>query len=250
LGVPPRLYNQVVRAFAKKHMPLNSTAENARLYALVNAGMADAAIVAWSAKYTYDLWRPVIGIRHHEAGFGRGTGASDGPSGPQCDPAWAPLGRPGTNTLGDFTKTPDFPAYPSGHAIFGAVAFKLAAQFYAEKAGVPFPVAFKETEFEFVSDEYNGVSRDPRGDVRPYHERSLTLGYAVVENALSRVWLGVHWRFDGLGAKLPDELVGITHPRPLPGDPSAPDDPATEKKLGGVPAGLKIAGEIFPTFFR
>jgi membrane-associated phospholipid phosphatase len=248
LGVPPRLYNQVVRAFARKHMPLNTPADNARLYALINAGMADAGVVAWSAKYEYDLWRPVVGIRQHESGFGPGTGSSDGPNGGNCDPGWAPLGRPGTNTPGDFTKTPDFPAYPSGHATFGAVAFKLAALFYAQKAGVTFAEAFKETLFDFVSDEYNGVNGDPRGDVRPYHERWLTLGYAVAENALSRVWLGVHWRFDGVGAILPSDLVGITKPRAIPKDPSAPDLP-NENQLGGVPAGLKIADEVFTAHF-
>ncbi len=250
LGVPPRLYNQIVRAFAAQHMPTITTAENARLYALINAGMADAAIVAWSAKYHYDLWRPVVGIRQHEAGFGHGTGSSDGPNGANCDPGWAPLGRPGTNTPGDYTKTPDFPAYPSGHATFGAVAFKLAAQFYAAKSGLTFNKAFKDTLFDFVSDEYNGVNADPHGDVRPYHTRQLTLGYAVAENALSRVWLGVHWRFDGLGTTLPDDLAGITKPRNIPADPAAAHALPNEKKIGGVPAGLKIAGEVFAGHFN
>jgi membrane-associated phospholipid phosphatase len=250
LGVPPRLYNQVVRAFADQHMPGNMLAENARLYALVNAGMADAAIVAWSAKYHYDLWRPVVGIRQHDAGFGHGNGSSDGPNSANCHPGWAPLGRPGTNTPHDLTKTPDFPAYPSGHATFGAVAFKLAAKFYAEKAGMTFNKAFKETLFDFVSDEYNGVNMDPHGDVRTYHRRQLTLGYAVAENALSRVWLGVHWRFDGMGVELPADLTGITLPRKIPRDPAAPDAALNEKRLGGVPAGLMIADEVFAAHFK
>ncbi len=250
LGVPPRLYNQVVRAFAQQHMPLNTTADNARLFALINAGMADAAIVAWSAKYHYDLWRPVVGIRQHEAGFGHGTGSSDGPNSNNCDPGWAPLGRPGTNTPGDYTKTPDFPAYPSGHATFGAVAFKLAAQFFAERTGISFDQAFKQTVFDFVSDEYNGINADPHGDVRPYHMRQLTLGYAVAENALSRVWLGVHWRFDGIGTSVPDDLAGITLPRKIPNDPAKPNALPNEKMIGGVPAGLKIADEVFANHFN
>lgn len=250
IGVPPRLYNQVVRAFAAQHMQDNTIAENARLYALVNAGMADAAIVAWSAKYSYDLWRPVVGIRHHETGFGPGNGSSNGPNAANCDPGWAPLGRPGTNTPGDFTKTPDFPAYPSGHATFGAVAFKIPALFFAEKTGKTFDVAFKETVFSFVSDEYNGVNLDPAGDVRPFHNRQLTLGYAVAENALSRVWLGVHWRFDGMGAVLPADLTGITLPRKIPKDPADPDPAIDETRLGGVPVGLAIADQVFGAHFR
>jgi hypothetical protein len=250
LGVPPRLYNQVVRAFAETHMAANTIVQNARLYALINAGMADAAIVAWSAKYHYDLWRPVIGIREHDSGFGPANGSGTGPTSVFCDPGWAPLGRPGTNTPGDFTKTPDFPAYPSGHATFGAVAFKLAAKFYAEQYGKTFEVAFKETKFDFISDEYNGVNQDPHGDARPRHSRTLTLGYAVAENALSRVWIGVHWRFDGMGAKLPDDLKGITMPRKIPNDPATPDPALDEAKLGGVPAGLKIADEVFAGHFQ
>ena len=76
LGVPPRLYNQVVRTFVEQNGG-NTAAENAKLFAMINVGMADAAIVAWSAKYhaEYDLWRPVVGIRSHDNGFGKGHGS-------------------------------------------------------------------------------------------------------------------------------------------------------------------------------
>jgi vanadium chloroperoxidase len=245
LGVPPRLYNQVVRAFAAQHMATNSVADNARLYALVNVGMADAAIVAWSAKYAYDFWRPVVGIREHDAGFGPGNGSGAGVTSSFCDPAWAPLGRPATNKPGEFFRTPDFPAYPSGHATFGAVSLKLAALFLAQKAGVSFATAFRGTAFDFVSDEYNGVNMDPKGDARPYHRRNFTLAEAVVQNALSRVWLGVHWRFDGMGAVAPDDLAGTQ----IPTDPAIAHAGPDEKTIGGVPAGLTIADEVFAGSF-
>jgi hypothetical protein len=35
---------------------------NARLFALLNIAMADAAICAWDAKYAFDFWRPVTAI--------------------------------------------------------------------------------------------------------------------------------------------------------------------------------------------
>lgn len=244
LGVPPRLYNQIVREFVKQHGSTNTPAENARLFALVNAGMADAAIVAWSAKYCFDLWRPVVGIREHDMGFGSGPGShsSTGVISPECDPMWAPLGRPGTNKPGDFTKTPDFPAYPSGHATFGAVALKLTAKFFADKMKKPVRKIMNDITFTFVSDEFNGANKDPNGDVRVHHLRVLTLRDAIVENALSRVYLGVHWRFDGLGAVAPDGLEGD-----IPADPAAGSKlaKATEKMLGGVPIGLKIADDIY-----
>jgi vanadium chloroperoxidase len=207
--------------------------------------MADAAIVAWSAKYAYDLWRPVVGIREHDAGFGPANGSGPGVVSSFCDPAWAPLGRPATNTLGEFFRTPDFPAYPSGHATFGAVAFKLTALFHAQKAGISFADAFGARPFDFVSDEYDGVNRDPKGDARPYHRRSFTLAEAVLQNAISRVWLGVHWRFDGIGAVLPDDLVGT----PIPTDPATGHAGPDEKTIGGVPAGLTIAAEVFGNAF-
>lgn len=40
-----------------------STVENASLFGLLAVSMADVAIVAWDAKYAYDLWRPVTAIR-------------------------------------------------------------------------------------------------------------------------------------------------------------------------------------------
>ena len=51
--------------------------------------------------------------------------------------------------------------------------------------------------FEFVSDEFNGENVGAAG-IRPKHTRTLTVKGAIDENVLSRVYLGVHWKFDGL----------------------------------------------------
>jgi hypothetical protein len=45
----------------KKELPL---AECARLFALLNMSLANAYIVNWDAKYTYNFWRPVTAIRN------------------------------------------------------------------------------------------------------------------------------------------------------------------------------------------
>ena len=51
--------------------------------------------------------------------------------------------------------------------------------------------------FTFVSDEYNGITRDNRGRVRPLLPRSYSsLSQAEEENGQSRIYLGVHWGFD------------------------------------------------------
>jgi hypothetical protein len=40
-----------------------TTAENARLFALLNLSFADSVIAFYDAKYTYNFWRPVTAIR-------------------------------------------------------------------------------------------------------------------------------------------------------------------------------------------
>lgn len=190
IGVPPRLYNQAVRAMADAAagaaVPGSREALHARLFAAVNAGMADAGIVAWYEKYTYNIWRPVIGVREADGGWGP-SGRGDGNSGTTGDPYWSPLGAPQTNGSLAQGLTPSFPAYPSGHATFGTVALRLAQVLL----GVPSSFRFK-----FVSEELNGSARGAQG-VRVRHEREFTVDQAIQENILSRVYMGVHWEFDG-----------------------------------------------------
>jgi hypothetical protein len=51
--------------------------------------------------------------------------------------------------------------------------------------------------FTFVSDEFNGVTVDNQGNTRPRVARSFgTLSQAEDENGQSRIYLGIHWRFD------------------------------------------------------
>src|SRR5262249_21131742 len=61
LGTPPVLYNEITRVVANQTH--NSIVENARLFALVNASMADTGIAVWQSKYNEDFWRPVTAIR-------------------------------------------------------------------------------------------------------------------------------------------------------------------------------------------
>jgi hypothetical protein len=51
--------------------------------------------------------------------------------------------------------------------------------------------------FTFVSDEFNGITRDNLGRVRPLLPRSFrSLSEAEQENGQSRIYQGVHWHFD------------------------------------------------------
>jgi hypothetical protein len=51
--------------------------------------------------------------------------------------------------------------------------------------------------FNFMSDEFNGVTKDRNGMVRPMVTRSFTsLSSPEEENGQSRIYLDIRWRFD------------------------------------------------------
>jgi hypothetical protein len=188
LGTPPRLYNQIARTLAVQER--NSLVENARLFALVNLAMADVGIQCWDAKYDYDFWRPILGVREADPGTGP-TGRGDGNPFTRGEADWRPLGAPNTNAPpGSINFTPPFPAYGSGHASFGAVLFKTLGRFYGRD----------DIRFTFVSDEFNGRNRDVSGAVRPRIPRTFSsFSQASEENGQSRIYLGIHWAFDKTG---------------------------------------------------
>jgi hypothetical protein len=183
LCAPPRLYNQITVQIADQTKL--SAVKLARLLALVNVAMADAGMTIWESKYHYDFWRPVTAIRESDPGTGP-TGAGDGNDATVGDPSFTPLGAPASNLVGP-NFTPPFPAYPSGHAGFGGALFETIRRFYGTD----------HIGFTFVSDEFNGVTKDHDGNVRPYMPRSFsTLSQAEEENGQSRIYLGIHWHFD------------------------------------------------------
>ncbi|HVP31894.1 MAG TPA: vanadium-dependent haloperoxidase [Myxococcota bacterium] len=183
LCAPPRLYNQITLTIANQMG--TKGVELARLLALVNVAMADAAIAVWDSKYAYAFWRPITGIREADPGTGP-TGAGDGNPDTIGDPTFSPLGAPASNLMGP-NFTPPFPSYPSGHAGFGGAVFQTLRRFYGRD----------RIAFTFVSDELNGVTRDNAGNVRPLRPRRFaSLSQAEDENGQSRIYLGIHWAFD------------------------------------------------------
>lgn len=187
LGTPPRLYNQIVREIARQsgNLPL----ANAVLFTLINSAMADAGIASWKDKWNYAFWRPIVAIR---------AGEFDGNAATRGDRHWTPLGSPASNTQRS-NFTPNFPAYTSGHATFGAATFRSVANFYGRDA----------ISFSFVSDEFNGQTRDASGSIRPRLPRRFSrLSQATEENGQSRIYLGIHWSFDKTeGIRVGEEIA-------------------------------------------
>ena len=92
-------WNQAARQLsAGKGLEL---ADNARLFALLNMGIANVFIADWDAKFHYNFWRPVTAIRN---------GDQDGNDATERDAGWSPLNA-----------TPMHPEYPSAAAIVAGV---------------------------------------------------------------------------------------------------------------------------------
>lgn len=274
IGTPPRLYNQIVRRIAvtyKNEPDLTSSANNAdfaRLLALVNVACADAGIFSWKEKWEFEFWRPLSGVRDD----GRPN---------HGDPFFLTLGAPATNT-NDIPFKPPFPAYPSGHATFGGAVFQMVRRYYNGRPGLG---TWKNDEPDtiaidmMVSEELNGLSRDLRqpydptapiidqpGIVRTRVVRHFSSAWELMfENAISRLFLGVHWRFDAAAAR--DILIPTTTKDVYARD----ENGATVFQnvedvryttmgtregfegllpIGGVPLGIGIADEIFESGLR
>lgn len=102
---PLGLYGGVMRQLSARFGL--TTAENARLFAMVSLAGADGAIGCWNDKYYWNFWRPIDAIRLAETDGNRKT---------EADPGWGPLFSPETVTTPPLA-TPNFPDHPSGHQL-------------------------------------------------------------------------------------------------------------------------------------
>src|SRR5580700_4597398 len=153
-GAIQNYWNEIAQTASLAHGL--TTAQNARLFALLNLSFADGVIAFYDAKYTYNFWRPVTAIRAADPGMNPDTVG---------DPNWLP-------EVGN--TTPD-PSYPGAHAVISAAAAEVLISVLERDA------------FDFTV----------TSEVLPGVERSFTSISAAAEEAtISRVFAGVHFRFD------------------------------------------------------
>ena len=145
-----------------------TTAQNARLFALLNLSLADDVIAFYDAKYTYNLWRPVTAIR-----------AGDTDNNPETigDPNWLP----------EVGKTAPDPSYPGAHAVISAAAADVLISFFERD----------HFELNVTSEVLSGVERS-----------FTSFSSAAEEATLSRIFAGQHFRFDlSTGQRLGREIA-------------------------------------------
>jgi hypothetical protein len=196
LCAPPRLYNMIAASYYLQKAkgvaagdPVPEALSVARYLALINLSLADAGIASWEAKYIFNFARPVTYIR------------SSG-----IDPHWTPYGLVASNNT-PYNETPPFPAYPSGHAVFGGAMFDIIGKL------IPLDLSKQTRSFTFLSDEYNGRTHGGDGQARPRIPIIFrSLADAEWENAESRIWIGVHWQRDAddgiaMGHEIGDYIV-------------------------------------------
>lgn len=163
-GVTPPGHWQIIAMDVVQGMGL-PLIEQARLFALMSAAQADAAITTWDSKYTYDIVRPETAIRRRAHDFD--------------NPDIAQLREPGWTSL---IPTPGFPAYTSGHSTFSAVSARMIANVIDRDA-----VAFSSASPDLVNwpRQLTGVRRS-----------WTSLWAAAEEGGASRLYGGIHWDAD------------------------------------------------------
>ena len=137
--------------------------ERARMLALLAMTQCDAAICAWDTKYHHDIVRPETVIRHL---------AHNIDSKLSNKPKW-----------NSYIPTPNFPAYVSGHSVFGSAGTHLTSLFHG---GDDISLT-AESPDQVLWPSLQGVSR-----------HWTKLSQINEENGMSRIYGGVHWDLDNI----------------------------------------------------
>jgi membrane-associated phospholipid phosphatase len=160
-------HNALARQIVTTEKP--SVRAATRMFALLNTSVYDAYISVFENKFFYNHWRPYTAIRYVE---------DDGNQRTEPDPEW-------TNT---HTHTYPSPSYPSAHATGSAAAMTILAKIFGDD------YAFTMTTLEV--DE--GGPRSQKIRLDPATRLFKSFSSAALEAGMSRVYLGIHFRYDAV----------------------------------------------------
>ena len=152
LGTPTAIWNGVARQVMQAR-GLNLS-ESAQALALIYRASADASVACWTAKYSFNFWRPMSAIRNADVDDNAGTDA---------DPAWTPL-----------FPTPPHPEYLSGHSTNSSAMASAMMLLFGDEPGVPI------------------VATSPTNPGFERHWERLSEGIDEVIEA--RIYSGIHYR--------------------------------------------------------
>ena len=139
----------------------------ARLFALLNMGIFDAYISSFDNKYFYNHWRPYTAIRWAH---------KDGNSETEVEPTWTNL----------HNHTYAFPSYPSAHGTACAAVMTVFEDVFGDNYAFTMT-----TETADIAGPFSGKFM-----LDPPTRSFANFDSAADECALSRVYLGIHFRYD------------------------------------------------------
>ena len=153
-GAIQNYWNEIAQTASLVHNL--TTAQSARLLALVNLSLADGVIAFYDAKYTYNFWRPVTAIR-------------------AADPKINPETIADSNWLPEVGTTAPDPSYPGAHTVISEAAAEVLRSFFGRD----------HFDFNVTSEVLPGVDRS-----------FARFSDASEEATLSRIFAGQHFRSD------------------------------------------------------
>jgi hypothetical protein len=151
-----RLWSNVARDVSRSNSL--SLVDTARLFAMMWASMHDSILTSHSSKAVYRLWRPETAIAHADVDDNPATDA---------EPGWAPL-----------IPTPPYPAYSSDMTCLATGASRMLAHVLGSDAQSVTATWYTATGAVVFAQPYT------------------SLWALAVDEADSRIWGGIHYRFD------------------------------------------------------
>ena len=160
-------HNRLARGIvSREHTDL---AAAARLFALLNMSIVDGYIGVFENKFHYNHWRPYTAIRWAE---------HDGNPATVVEPDWNNTHR----------HTYAFPSYPSAHGTACAAAMTVLADTYGDRYA-----------FTMNTPEVDSAGpMSPKVRMEPPTRSFARFSDAAMQCALSRVYLGIHFRYDSI----------------------------------------------------